>query len=107
AQEMLREVVDGSFNCISVEGHMSTSDTVLLLANGAACGEPLTGDDVTELTAAVGEVCTDLAQQIVADKEGAGHFITIDVAGCASRGDAHRIAKTIAESALVKTAIAG
>src|SRR5439155_14874471 len=49
----------------------------------------------------------DLAKQIVADGEGAGHFVTIDVTGCASRADAHRIAKTIAESALVKTAIAG
>jgi glutamate N-acetyltransferase/amino-acid N-acetyltransferase len=107
AQAMLKDVVDGSFNCISVEGHMSTSDTVLLLANGAACADPLADSDLPELTAAVREVCTDLAKAIVSDGEGAGHFVTIDVAGCASRADAHRIAKTIAESALVKTAIAG
>src|SRR5207237_7152643 len=90
AQEMLKRVVDDSFNCISVEGHMSTSDTVLLLANGAACADPLIGGDLAELTAAVGEVCIDLAKQIVADGEGAGHFITIDVIGCASRPAAHR-----------------
>jgi glutamate N-acetyltransferase/amino-acid N-acetyltransferase len=107
AQVLLREAVNDSFNCISVEGHMSTSDTVLLLANGAACADPLAGDDLAELAAAAREVCTDLAKQIVSDGEGAGHFITIDVTGCASRADAHRIAKTIGESALVKTAIAG
>ncbi len=107
AQAMLKGVVNDSFNCISVEGHMSTSDTVLLLANGAACADPLAGGDLAELTAAVHDVCTDLAKQIVSDGEGASHFITIDVTGCASRADAHRIAKTIGESALVKTAIAG
>jgi glutamate N-acetyltransferase/amino-acid N-acetyltransferase len=107
AQSVLRDAVNDSFNCISVEGHMSTSDTVLLLANGAACADRLAGSDLAELAAAVRDVCTDLAKQIVSDGEGAGHFITIDVAGCASRADAHRIAKTIGESALVKTAIAG
>lgn len=107
AQSLLRDCVNDSFNCISVEGHMSTSDTVLLLANGAACAEPLVGSDLAELSASVREVCTELAQAIVSDGEGASHFITIDVSGCDSRADAHRIAKTIAESALVKTAIAG
>jgi glutamate N-acetyltransferase/amino-acid N-acetyltransferase len=107
AQDALREVVNDSFNCISVEGHMSTSDTVLLLANGASCADTLADNDLAELTAALREVCTDLAKQIVSDGEGASHFITIDVTGCATRADARRIAKTIGESALVKTAVAG
>ncbi len=107
AQNLLFRAVDDSFNCISVEGHMSTSDTVLLLANGAACADPLQGDDLDELYSAVHEVCRELAMAIVADGEGATHLITIDVAGCADRQSAHRIAKTVAESALVKTAITG
>ena len=100
--------VDDSFNCISVEGHMSTNDTVLLLANGAAGGQPLAGDD---LAAVPGRRCARSAsiwrKQIPDDGEGATHLITIDVQGCATRDDAFRIAKTVADSALVKTAIAG
>ncbi len=107
AQRLLRDAVDESFNCISVEGHMSTSDSVLLLANGAACSEPLEDAEVQSLFAAVREVCIELARAIPADGEGASHLITIDVRGCRTRDDAHRIAKTVAESALVKTAVAG
>ncbi|HVX62504.1 MAG TPA: bifunctional glutamate N-acetyltransferase/amino-acid acetyltransferase ArgJ [Pirellulales bacterium] len=107
AQQALFAAVDDSFNCISVEGHMSTNDTVLLLANGAAGGAPLAGEDLEAFRAALAEVCMDLAQQIPADGEGAKHLITIDVDGCASRQAAHAIAKTVGESALVKTAIAG
>ena len=107
AQEMLTAAVDDSFNCISVEGHMSTSDTVLLLASGSAVGQPLAGDDLRKIRVALAGVCTDLAQAIVVDGEGATHFVTVEVTGCRSRDDARRIAKTIAESALVKTAIAG
>ncbi len=107
AQDTLRAAVDDSFNCISVEGHMSTSDSVLLLANGAACAQPPAGDDLAELQQAIGEVCVELAKAIPGDGEGATHLVTIDVQGCASRADAHRIAKTVADSPLVKTAVAG
>jgi glutamate N-acetyltransferase/amino-acid N-acetyltransferase len=107
AQQALSAAVDDSFNCISVDGHMSTNDTVLLLANGAAGAGPLAGDDLAAFQAALGEVCMELAQAIPADGEGATHLVTIDVAGCASRQAAHAIAKTVAESVLVKTAIAG
>lgn len=107
AQQALFAAVDDSFNCISVEGHMSTNDTVLLLANGAAGGLALSGQDLEAFRRALAEVCMDLAQQIPADGEGAKHLITIDVEGCASRQAAHAIAKTVGESALVKTAIAG
>lgn len=107
AQRALSRAVETSFNCISVDGHMSTNDTVLLLANGAAHAGRLAGGDLAAFSQALDEVCLELAQAIPADGEGATHLVTIDVAGCASREAAHRIAKTIAESALVKTAIAG
>ncbi len=104
---MLRHAVNRSFNCISVEGHTSTSDTVFLLANGAA------GAGVPDATArralqdALDEVAMDLAMAIIRDAEGADHFITIDVVGARNRDEAFRIAKEIAESPLVKTAITG
>lgn len=107
AQAALAAAVDESFNCISVEGHMSTNDTVLLLASGAAGGPPLAGVDRELFQAALREACIELARQIPDDGEGASHLITIDVTGCATRDEARRIAKTVAESALVKTAIAG
>ena len=86
---------------------MSTNDTVLLLANGAAGGEPLEGADADAFAAALAEVCIELAKAIPADGEGTEHVITITAAGLRTREDARQIAKTIAESALVKTAIAG
>ena len=86
---------------------MSTNDTVLLLANGAAGGSPLDGDDFVKFQAALGEVCGELARAIPADGEGATHLISIEVTGCARREAAHKIAKTVAESSLVKTAITG
>lgn len=105
AQDVLRRSCDTSFNCISVEGHTSTNDTVFLLANGQ--GSPLHGDDLHRFDAALHEVCADLAKQIAADAEGANHLITIDVEGCRSDHDARTIAKAVAESALVKTAVFG
>ncbi len=107
AQAGLKDAVDESFNCISVDGHTSTSDTVLLLANGAAGGELLSGSDLAKFQATLVEVCEDLAQSIPADGEGATHLITVEVHGCKTRSDAVTIAKTIADSPLVKTAVAG
>jgi glutamate N-acetyltransferase / amino-acid N-acetyltransferase len=107
AQTALRAAADDSFNCISVEGHTSTNDTLLLLATGAAGGQPLTGADVNVFTDALRAMCIELARQIPDDGEGATHLVTIDVRGCATRLDARRIAHSIADSALVKTAIAG
>ncbi|NNJ25050.1 bifunctional glutamate N-acetyltransferase/amino-acid acetyltransferase ArgJ [Alienimonas chondri] len=102
ADRLLRAAVDRSFNRISVDGHMSTSDTVLLLANGAAgpCDEEA-------FAAALNEVCEDLATDIIRDAEGATHFVTIDVTGLPSDEDAATIARTVADSPLVKTAIHG
>jgi glutamate N-acetyltransferase/amino-acid N-acetyltransferase len=103
--DVLRNAVADTFNCISVEGHTSTNDTVLILANGR--GPALAGDAVRQFEAAVGEVCADLARGIAADAEGAEHLVVIDVEGCRSDAEAKQVAKTIADSALVKTAIYG
>lgn len=107
AQTVLADVADHSFNCISVEGHTSTNDTLLLLANGQAGGEPLTGSALIAFRDKLLEICIDLARKIPSDGEGSSHLITIDVKGCASQTDARRIAETIANSALVKTAVTG
>ncbi len=107
AQEALSAVVDESFNCISVDGHMSTNDTVLLLANGAAGGAPLAGADLAAFRNALRETCGELARAIPADGEGASHLITLDVTGCATMAAARQIARTVADSPLVKTAVAG
>jgi glutamate N-acetyltransferase/amino-acid N-acetyltransferase len=107
AQTALVNAVEDSFNCISVDGHMSTNDTVLLLANGAAGGPVLEGKALACFRATLDEVCEDLAQSIPADGEGATHLITVEVHGCKTAQDARQIGKTIADSPLVKTAIAG
>ena len=107
AQSALQRAVQTSFNCISVEGHTSTSDMVLLLANGASGGGPLEGDDLDGFHRALQQVCTELARAIPADGEGASHLITIELSGCADRQSAAQIAKSVANSPLVKTAVAG
>jgi glutamate N-acetyltransferase/amino-acid N-acetyltransferase len=106
-QRMLSAIVEDTFNCISVDGHMSTNDTVLLLANGATGGDKLSGSKLAQFQSALHEVCASLARQIPADGEGATHLVRIDVKGCTSVPAARQIAKSIADSALVKTAIAG
>lgn len=107
AQVALQTAADLSFNCISVEGHTSTNDTLLLVASGAARREPLTGAELAQFQEALNAVCIDLAKLIPSDGEGATHLIEIRVAGCKTVEDARVIAKTIANSALVKTGIAG
>lgn len=100
-----RRAADRSFHCISVEGHTSTNDTLLLMANGG--GPKLQGDALERFVGAATEVCTDLARSIAADAEGATHLITLIVEGTRTEADARQIAKVVAESALVKTAIFG
>ncbi len=109
-QEMLRRTADRSFNRISVDSDTSTSDTVLLAATGqAAC--PVIDDAASPegraFEAALEVVMSDLAQQIVRDGEGASKFVEVRVTGAADDADAHRVARAIADSPLVKTAIAG
>jgi glutamate N-acetyltransferase/amino-acid N-acetyltransferase len=107
-QKLLREAVDVSFNAISIDGHTSTSDTVLLLANGAS-GVRLADHDLRSsgFQQAVTEVCQELSQLIIRDAEGASHYVTVDVSGLRTRDEARTIAKAICEGALVKTAITG
>jgi glutamate N-acetyltransferase / amino-acid N-acetyltransferase len=107
ADPMLRHAVERSFNSISVDGHMSTSDTVLLLASGDRQSAPLGERDLAVLQEMVDDVAAELAQAIIRDAEGADHFVTLDVRGTKTREDAVRIARAIADSPLVKTAIAG
>jgi glutamate N-acetyltransferase/amino-acid N-acetyltransferase len=107
AQASLQAAADDSFNCISVEGHMSTNDTMLLLASAGATAVPLAGDDLQAFRAALREVSIELARQIPDDGEGSSHLIGVHVAGCRTRGEARQIAQAVANSALVKTAIAG
>lgn len=107
ADGALRSAVDDTFNCISVEGHTSTSDSVILLANGASGTGPLNASDQALVTKMIREVAEDLARAIIEDAEGADHVITLDVRGLRTRDEARLIAQTIANGALVKTAITG
>jgi glutamate N-acetyltransferase/amino-acid N-acetyltransferase len=106
-QTILSDAVERSFNCLSVEGHTSTNDTVLLLSSTAANEPVLAGDERKEFAEMVSTACITLARMIAGDGEGATHFITIDVEGCTDREEAKAIARAVADSPLVKTAIHG
>jgi glutamate N-acetyltransferase/amino-acid N-acetyltransferase len=106
-QTQLRQATAKTFNCISVEGHMSTNDTVLLLANGQGGGPALQGSALDQFGGELAALCEDLAVAIVADAEGITKLLTLTVEGLPTDADAHRVAKTVAESALVKTALFG
>jgi glutamate N-acetyltransferase / amino-acid N-acetyltransferase len=106
AIDFLRPAVDASFNSISVDGECSTNDAVVLLASGAAAIERTPATDA-ELALAIRTVCADLAQQVVADGEGATLLAEIAVSGAASAPEARAIAQRIATSPLVKTALFG
>ena len=99
----VKEASRKSFNRISIDGDTSTNDMFLVLANGASGIEPSPEEFVAELT----EISIFLAKQIVADGEGATKIVSIKVQNAASEDDAERAAKTIATSALVKTALYG
>ncbi len=103
AIEFLRPAVDASFNSISIDGECSTNDAVVLLSSGAAA--PERDDDA--FAEALHAVCADLASQVVADGEGATVLAEIAVTGAASEPEAKAIARRIATSPLVKTALFG
>lgn len=102
----LKSVADMSFNRISVDGDMSTNDTVLLLASGVA-GVIITDTELADFVALLRVVCVDLAKKIARDGEGATKLVEIRVTGAANAQMAHRVADSIACSPLVKTAIHG
>lgn len=109
-QQLLSGITVRTFNSITVDGDTSTSDTVIACATGKAAHTAITSIDdprVAAFAAALEEVCLDLAQQIIRDGEGATKFVTIRVAGAEDDAAAKRIGMTVANSPLVKTAIAG
>jgi glutamate N-acetyltransferase/amino-acid N-acetyltransferase len=106
-----RRAAAETFNCVRVEGHTSTNDTLLLFANGQAHAQdslqPLAGEGLARYAAAVNEVCADLARAIAEDAEGATHLIVIQVEGLRNDDEARAVARAVADSPLVKTAIFG
>jgi glutamate N-acetyltransferase/amino-acid N-acetyltransferase len=102
-QAMLTKAADASFNCISVDGDMSTNDTVLLMASGKS-EVAAEGDAVPAFERALQQVCDSLAHQIVDDGEGVTHVITLKITGAEGDSDAQQIARSIANSPLCKTA---
>jgi glutamate N-acetyltransferase/amino-acid N-acetyltransferase len=107
-QAALREAVDASFNMLTVDGDTSPNDTVLILANGLAGNEPISGGEPAALfQRTLDEVCLYLAKELVRDAEGATKLIEVVVEGALSLGDAKLAARTIASSPLVKAAIHG
>jgi glutamate N-acetyltransferase/amino-acid N-acetyltransferase len=110
-QDILRKAVRGSFNAITVDSDTSTSDTLLLFATGKAARAPKITDArdkrLISFKAALDDLLRDLAHQVVKDGEGAHKFVEVRVEGAESKKSARRIALSIANSPLVKTAIAG
>ncbi len=106
---LLRDAVRDSFNTISVDGDCSTNDTVLLMANAAAGGRALLQSDraAAPFVLALRAVCRSLALDIVTDGEGARRVMEVEVRGAPSGTAADRVARSIANSPLVKTALAG
>ncbi len=109
-QRMLSRLTDETFNCITVDGDTSTSDTLLLAATGKS-GAPeikdLRSRAAKIFSDALKTVMLDLAHQVVKDGEGATKFVEVSVTGAANDGDARKVAMSIANSPLVKTAVAG
>jgi len=108
-QKLLGGIAERTFNAITVDGDTSTNDTLLVLANGASQCRAIraASADLRRFAGALEEVCRSLALQIVADGEGAKRVVEIEVRGAKAESDARQIARTIATSSLVKTALAG
>jgi glutamate N-acetyltransferase/amino-acid N-acetyltransferase len=106
-QRMLSRNVGDTFNAITVDSDTSTSDALLLCATGKSAAKQVKGKVAKAFEAALQQVMRDLAQQVVRDGEGATKFVEVRVSGAASPEDADRVAKAIADSPLVKTAVAG
>lgn len=109
-QKMVSRQVDDTFNCITVDSDTSTSDALIVAATGRSAAAPIKdmrSKIARDFEAALRGVMLDLAQQVVKDGEGATKFVEIRVTGASDTTDAHRVAMAIANSPLVKTAIAG
>ena len=106
-QNMLDRNVGDTFNAITVDSDTSTSDALLLCATGQSEAAPVKGEVAKAFEAALRGIMMQLAHQVVRDGEGATKFVEVRVTGAQSRDDAHRVAMSIANSPLVKTAVAG
>ena len=103
-QELIEDITNRTFNCITVDSDTSTSDSLICAATGASGIEV---DENQLFAQALEKVMLDLCQQVVKDGEGATKFITVNITGAATDKDAHKAAMAIANSPLVKTAVAG
>ena len=106
-QKILSRNTDATFNSITVDSDTSTSDTLLLAATGQSDAAPLKGATLKAFEVALTGVMLNLAHQVIRDGEGATKFVEVNVTGAATDTDAHKVALAIANSPLVKTAIAG
>jgi glutamate N-acetyltransferase/amino-acid N-acetyltransferase len=107
-QRCLQQAVAGSFNAITVDGDTSTNDACVLAATGAGGGPAITDPQSAAyeaISAAIGEVCLELATAIVRDAEGATKLVGVEVRGARDESEARSVAYTIAHSPLVKTAL--
>ena len=105
----LREVADSSFNMMTVDGDTSTNDTLLVLANGLAGNQPISGSspDAPVFKEALMEACVHLAREMARDGEGASRLIVVECSGAKDTVDARKAARTVAASNLVKSAVYG
>ena len=108
-QNALSDATEVSFNCMSVDGDMSTNDSVVVLANGAAGNKKIVdkGEDYEKFYQTLKSLCVELAKRIAADGEGASKFLMINVTGAESFADAKKVGMSVANSPLVKTAFFG
>ena len=104
---ILRDVVERTFNAVTVDGDPSTNDTVIVLGNGAAGARPPTGRALQYFRDGLRAVCRSFAEQIAADGEGARSRIDVSVTGARTDGDARKVARAVAGSSLVKSAVHG
>jgi len=107
ARRLLRRAADDSFNALTIDGDTSTNDCVLLLANGAAGGRVATAGAERAIGNGIARVCAALAEAIARDAEGAEKLLVVGVSGARDDRGARLIARTIASSLLVKTAVHG
>ena len=106
-KKSLKSALAASFNAITVDGDMSTNDTVIIMASGAAGNRAFGAREQAAFDRAVGEVSAALARELVRDGEGATKLVTVEVRGARNHPDAERVARQIANSPLVKTAFFG
>jgi len=107
AQDLLTQAADKSFNRISIEGHTSTNDALLLICTGASGVKVSDAEQIQQFSQTLDNACVELAKQIPADGEGSTHLVSSEVTGAQTDQQADQVSRTIAASAMVKTVITG